>query len=137
MDVVNKQISCQQLSNKGAENSIRGELSMGFLMIHLFRACSVGTGTEQLTENISALHTPKSGDGHLLLAISCRTNENVFRSRDQPHALKMKRWFRCTFTFLAPGPFPQDTLPQKGVLHYRRAWYCGLAFLPWLSPLRF
>lgn len=90
MDVVNKQISCQQLSNKGAENSIRGELSMGFLMIHLSRICSVGTGTEQLPENVSALHTPKSGDRHLLLAISNHTDGNVFKSRDQLHALQMK-----------------------------------------------
>lgn len=86
MDVVNKQISCQELSNKGAENSIRGDLSMGFLMIHLSRACSVSTGTE----NVSALHTPKSGDGHLPLAISSHTNGNMFKSRDQLHALKMK-----------------------------------------------
>lgn len=90
MDVVNKQISCQQLSNKGAENSIRGELSMGFLMIHLSRTCSVGTGTEQLPENVSALHTPKSGDRRLLLAISSHTDGNVFKSRDQLHALQMK-----------------------------------------------
>ena len=55
------------------------------------RLCLVGTGTGlQLTENMSALHTPKSGDGHLLLAISSHTNGNVFKSRDQLHALKIK-----------------------------------------------
>lgn len=92
MDVVNKQIPCQQLSNKGAENSVR-ELSMGFLVLRLSRGCSMGTGTEQLIENMSALHTPKSGDGYLLLAISSHADGNVFKSRGQLHALTMKRLY--------------------------------------------
>lgn len=127
MDVVNKQVSCQQLSSKGAENSIRGELSMGFLMIHLSRTCSVGTGTEQLPENVSALHTPKFGDG-----LPACSNFQPYRwehVQKQGSAARLinekpvhSRWFRWSFTFLAPHPFYQDTLPQKGILHYRRAW---------------
>lgn len=65
---------------------------MGFLMLHLSRGCSMDTGTEQLTENMSALHTPKSGDEYLLLAISSHADGNVFKSRDQLHAL-MKRLY--------------------------------------------
>lgn len=66
---------------------------MGFLMLHLPRGCSMGTGTEQLTKNTSALHTLKSGDGYLLLAISSHADGNVFKSRDQLHALTIKRLY--------------------------------------------
>lgn len=42
--------------------------------------------------------------------------------------------FRCGFTFLAPGPFPYDTMPQKDkLLQYRRVWWGGLASLSGLT----
>lgn len=127
MDVVNKQISCQQLSNEGAENSIKGELSMGFLMIHLSRACSVQVQLWAAhRERVSPAHSRvwrwapafSNFQPYWWECVQKEGSATWLKNEKPMHS----RWFRCSFTFLAPDPFPQDTLPQKGILHYGRAW---------------
>lgn len=65
----------------------------------------------QLMGNTSALHTPKSGAGHLLLATCSHNSGNAFKSRDQLHAFNaVQMWFHIFSTW----PFSLRHHASKG-----------------------